>query len=88
MDRDTRDLPLLIAFSGLPGVGKTVIARELASQIGAVYLRVDSIEQTLRASHAVTGPINEAGYRVAYAIAVENLRASELWSPIPLTLWS
>jgi len=39
---------VLISLSGQPGVGKTTIARELAAQIGAVHLRIDSIEQTLR----------------------------------------
>ena len=39
---------MLIVFSGLPGSGKTTIARELARQLGAVYLRIDVIEQALR----------------------------------------
>ncbi len=39
---------MLIALGGLPGTGKTTIARELARQLGAVHLRIDSIEQALR----------------------------------------
>ena len=39
---------MLIIFGGLPATGKTMIARELARQIGAVYLRIDSIEQAMR----------------------------------------
>jgi predicted kinase len=35
--------PLLIILSGLPGTGKTSVARELAGQLGAVHLRVDTI---------------------------------------------
>jgi predicted kinase len=37
----------LIIFGGLPGVGKTSIARELAQRIGAVHSRIDSIEQAI-----------------------------------------
>src|SRR5580765_8489865 len=66
--------PMLIVFSGLPGVGKTVIARELARQISAVYLRIDSMEQALRHASSTFEPLNDAGYRVAYAIAEDNLR--------------
>jgi predicted kinase len=63
---------MLIVFSGLSGVGKTAIARELARTIGAVHLRIDSIEQALRrAGYSVEGE----GYQVAYAVAEDNLRA-------------
>jgi len=64
---------MLIVLGGLPGVGKTTIARELARRIGAVHLRIDTIEQTIRNSNLVKGPINDAGYRVAYALAEDNL---------------
>jgi predicted kinase len=65
---------MLIIIGGLPGAGKTTIARELARQIGAVHIRVDSIEQAIRDSGALWQPINEAGYRVGYAVAEDNLR--------------
>ena len=65
---------MLIVFSGLPGVGKTCIARELARRIDAMHLRVDSIEQAIRASWNGVEPLNDAGYRVAYAVAEDNLR--------------
>jgi predicted kinase len=64
---------MLIIFGGLPGVGKTAIAKELAREIGAVYLRIDSIEQAMRDSRAVKQPLNDAGYRVAYVVAQDNL---------------
>jgi predicted kinase len=37
-------------------------------------LRIDSIEQAIRASSMVGQPVNDAGYRVAYAVAGDNLR--------------
>jgi predicted kinase len=65
---------MLIIFGGLPGVGKTAIATELARLIGAVHLRIDSIEQAIRASGFVDQPLNDVGYCVAYAVAEDNLR--------------
>ena len=64
---------MLIILGGLPGVGKTAIARELARQTGAVHLRIDSIEDAIRDS-GITRPLDDVGYRVAYAIAADNLR--------------
>lgn len=65
---------MLIILGGLPGVGKTTIARELAVQIGAVHLRIDSIEQAIVASGLARQPLNDVGYCVAYAVAEDNLR--------------
>jgi predicted kinase len=65
---------MLIIFGGLPATGKTAIAQELARQIGAVYLRIDSIEQGIRDSGVVSQALNDAGYRIGYAVAEDNLR--------------
>ena len=65
---------MLIILSGLPGAGKTTIARELAKRIGAVHLRIDTIEQSLRDQGI---DVVEEGYRVAYAIAEDNLRLGQ-----------
>ncbi len=62
---------MLIVFSGLPGVGKTAIARELARRLGAVHLRIDSIEQVL---HRAGCRVQGEGYGIAYAVAEDNLR--------------
>lgn len=66
--------PMLIIFGGLPGTGKTSIARELARQIAAVFLRIDSIEHAIRESGRAREPLDDAGYRIAYAVAEDNLR--------------
>ena len=78
---------MLIALSGLPGVGKTAIARELARATGAVHLRIDSIEQALRATGV---PVEEEGYAVAHAVAADNLAlgltvVADCVNPWPLT---
>jgi predicted kinase len=65
---------MLVIFSGLPGVGKTTIARELARQLAAVYLRIDSIEQAIRDSGPKLRELEDEGYRAAYAVAEDNLR--------------
>jgi predicted kinase len=69
---------MLIIFGGLPGTGKTTIARELARQIHAVYLRADTIEQSLRESDVVKPDMKDAGYRIGYAVAEENLRLGHI----------
>ncbi|CAN7259985.1 ATP-binding protein [Bosea sp. LjRoot90] len=63
---------MLIVFSGLPGSGKTTLARKLATRRSATYLRIDSIEHALR--KALPGnDIGAAGYAAALAIAGGNL---------------
>jgi predicted kinase len=63
----------LIVLAGLPATGKSSIARGLASVSGAVWLRVDSIEQAIRESSLGQEPVGDAGYRAAYALARDNL---------------
>ncbi|MDR3436844.1 AAA family ATPase [Telmatospirillum sp.] len=65
---------ILIVFGGLPGTGKTTVARALAEERQATYLRIDSIEQALRNSGKIADDLGPVGYMVAYALAGENLR--------------
>lgn len=66
---------MLIIFGGLPGTGKSTIARFLALRLNAVWLRIDSIEQSLVQSEKIAmSDMGPAGYVVAYAIAADNIR--------------
>lgn len=69
--------PSLIIFAGLPATGKTTLARLLAGRLGATYLRIDTIEQALRGCGSFAGPMDDVGYRIAYAVAADNLRAGQ-----------
>ncbi|MGZ2483713.1 putative kinase [Rhizobium pisi] len=64
---------MLIILGGLPGSGKTTVARALARRLGAVHVRVDTIEQAIRASGDPSIDIGPAGYVVAYGVAEDNL---------------
>jgi predicted kinase len=81
---------MLIVFGGLPGTGKTTIARELARNLGAVHLRIDSIEQALRDDRAGRHSLDDAGYCVAYVVAADNLSVGRVViadsvNPLPVT---
>jgi Predicted kinase len=65
--------PVLIVFSGLPGTGKSTIARALARDLGCVWLRIDSIEQAVKASGVLRSTIDDGGYCAAQAVAADNL---------------
>ncbi|WP_033279146.1 AAA family ATPase [Streptomyces sp. NRRL F-525] len=65
---------MLITISGLPATGKTTLARLLAARIGAVHLRVDTIEQAIVRSGVTHHPVGPVGYLVGYALAEEHLR--------------
>jgi len=75
-----RGAQTLVVLSGLPGSGKTTLARDLANRMGAVHVRIDTIEAALASSGIVAaaggwGAAPDAGYRVAYAVTRDLLAA-------------
>ena len=64
----------LIVFAGLPGTGKSSVARAVANRTGAMWLRIDSIEQAILQCAIAPRSVDDAGYRAAYAVAEDNLR--------------
>lgn len=65
---------MLITFGGLPGTGKTTLARTVASRYEAAYLRIDTIVQAIQDSDVLPANIGAAGYNTAYRVAADNLR--------------
>jgi len=63
----------LIVMAGLPAAGKSSIARELARRIGAVWLRIDSMDQAIWASGTAPSDLRDWTYRAAQALAADNL---------------
>lgn len=64
--------PTLYIFSGLPGSGKSTLAKALAGKVGAVYLRIDTVEQGLRDLCGIT--VEGEGYQLCYRVAADNLQ--------------
>jgi predicted kinase len=80
---------MLYIFGGLPSSGKSILSQHLAKELGAMHIRIDSIEQYLR-SYADMEPVGVAGYVSAYAIAKDNLELghtviAESVNPIQIT---
>ena len=62
---------MLLIFGGLPASGKSTISKGVARELSAAYIRVDTIEQTLRDSGL--DKVYSEGYELAYKIVAENL---------------
>lgn len=80
----------MIILGGLPGSGKTALSLELARRLSAFHLRIDTIEQAIKNSSAGPVAMDDSGYRVAYALAEDNLRLgrtviADSVNPIELT---
>jgi predicted kinase len=67
-------MALLVVFAGLPGSGKSVLARGVADAIGATYLRIDTIESAI-VSTLMPYRDNPVGYVVAERVAADQLIA-------------
>jgi predicted kinase len=65
---------LLVVFAGLPGSGKSLLARGVADAIGATYLRIDTIESGI-AWALMPFRDNPVGYVVAERVAADQLVA-------------
>lgn len=93
--RRAGERPVHVVFAGLPGVGKTTIAGELARRLAAAYLRIDTLEHALSRSGAVVlSELGPGGYHAAAAVAVDNLLndvsvVTDSVNPWPITrrLW-
>lgn len=70
--------PVLVSIGGLPAVGKTTVARAVAGQLRAAYVRIDSIEAAItRAANQSLEAMSWAsppGYEVGYNVAVDQLQ--------------
>jgi predicted kinase len=59
---------MLIVFAGLPGTGKSTLARRVAARLRAAYLRVDAIESAL-VTAGLCPEVGAAGYLAAERVA-------------------
>jgi len=62
----------LYILSGLPGVGKSSIAKSISTIFKATYIRIDTVEQGLR--DLCDFDVQGEGYRLAYRIIADNLK--------------
>lgn len=68
-----RNTARLVVFAGLPGAGKTTIAKRVATESGAAYLRIDVIEQAIGRAGRIEGGVGPLGYIIAQDLALANL---------------
>ncbi|SEG99460.1 Predicted kinase [Nonomuraea solani] len=64
---------MLIVLGGLPATGKTTLARLLAKRLGAIHVRIDTIEQAIVRSGLARQPLGPVGYVVGYALTEDHL---------------
>lgn len=78
IDPGASERPVLVVLGGLPATGKSTIARLVAAELGAAYVRIDTIEAALgRAEGDLDEPnrwIAPPGHVVGRSVAVDQLR--------------
>src|SRR3954452_20862589 len=64
------DGEVLLLIGGLPGVGKTTVAREVARRTRGAHVRIDALEAGLvDLGLAASGQVGAAGYGLALTVA-------------------
>jgi predicted kinase len=64
----------LVEFGGLPGTGKSTLARWLADRTDAVWLRIDEIEGAMRRNGLTPEQTGITAYSVAHDVGASHLR--------------
>lgn len=73
IEENVRMAPKLVILAGLPGTGKTTLARRISKRLSLVYLRVDCIEAPFIVHNPNAGSEGE-GYQALINLAKENLK--------------
>ena len=65
---------MLLVVSGLPGTGKTAVARAIADRLSAVHLSIDAVENAMLGAGAERGwTTGVSAYEAVRAMAEDNL---------------